>query len=430
MRISLWIIAAMLIAWSGCSDDGGGGGGDTDTDTDTDTDSDSDTDSDTDTDTDSDSDTDTDTDSDSDTDTDLDTDTEYPKLFVADDDGVRIWNGVAGLSSDQDADAVLDGPSGAALGLALFEDRLFVATDEATNALYIYDDASSLADGASNDDTIHTGAFAGDAPLFSVYEMFADTSGNLWIDYGYIRRFADAANLDNSSGSAAQYWHTWGPQLYSMAYDEATDMLIGGQVSGDGLVVWDDAATLSSEGNAHDWQLYAGTTPASLALEDDYLFLGNGSGLEPFLLVFGDVSTLPPLSDPTAELGADSSLGAVHGVCVRNDLLFAAVNDPPLYQIARFDDASTLAGDTDPDMLFDSTAMVMPTEVFLDVYGNLYAIEDTGIVIFGDAASDSPVWKVKLDTDVDSPNDIFVMECSPTHGCGSTMTCVNGHCVP
>ena len=81
-------------------------------------------------------------------------------------------------------------------------------------------------------------------------------------------------------------------------------------------------------------------------------------------------------------------------------------------------------------LLFDSTALVLPKKAFLDVHGNLYVIEETGVVIFGDADTESPYWKAKLDEDVVSPNDLFVMECSPTKGCGSSMTCVNGHCVP
>ena len=351
----------------------------------------------------------------------------FPRLFVADSDGVKIWYGADAIFADRVADATLGGLADRGLGLALHEDRLFVASDNSDHPVYIYDNAGSISDGAPNDDTIDVAAFNGSA-LWSVHEMYVDSSANLWMDYDYIRLFMDAGSLGSASNSQAQYTHVWGPQIFSMVFDAAGNKLLGGQVSGAGVIAWDDPASKSGETNDNDWQIFAGLSPSSMNIYGGRLYVGCWN--PPYVNIWDNISSLSAGAAPDATMGAASNLSDVKHIFMREDILVVTVSHfPGPYKVNVYKNAGSLTGDVLPDFEISDASMNMPQKSYLDADDNLYVMDNSGILIFG-AATSAPFFKTKLIMDVSAPSDFLLMECSPFLPCAFGEDCVGGMCIP
>lgn len=336
-------------------------------------------------------------------DTDCPPDT-FPRLVVVDESGVMIWDNADLVTEDGAPDATLGGLAGRGLGLAVHDDRLFVASDDETSAVFIYDGASGLGDGSTNDETIPVSAF-GDTALATIYDMAPDGAGNLWVDTGSIRLFMDAASLDSSSSSRARYTHEWGDQIYSMAYDEEGDKLLGGQVSGAGVIVWDAPRSLSGESNEPDWTLGDGFTPTAMAIHADRLYVG--SNLAPFLYVWYAISSQDGPGEPDVTL---DGLGDVRDIQVRGSTLVLTTHDfTAEHVIAIFLDVATIASDSTPDVEVTHGSMELPWKSHLTRSGDLYVMDQSGILVFQDATT-SPSLRVHITTGLSSPNDMLLME--------------------
>jgi hypothetical protein len=349
-----------------------------------------------------------------------------PRLFVAHAGGaVQFWNLVDSISTDVPADGTLGGPAASGLAMTLHGDRLFVATNSTTDPLYIYDGASQLGDGGAPSDTVGVAAFGGSA-LFVVYAMFVDANDDLWVDNGNIRLFLDAPALGGGSSSQAQFTHMWGPQIYGAASDTIGNKLIGGQVSGAGLIVWDNPTADTGETNDEDWTLWGGpTNPYCMLIEGDRLYAGNVNlGVD----VFDNISGIAAITTPSFSLTTD--LTDVFKLHVRDDVLVVVVNDAPSgYQINIYLNASTITGDVAPDFIIQHANITLPESVWLDQNYTLYVTDQNGILIF-DTATTAPTFRTELTTGFSNTRDIRVIECGPAHPCGGGLTCQHGRCVP
>jgi len=354
-----------------------------------------------------------------------------PRLFVADSvdetgGGIKVWNNADTIVADRAADASLGGPGIDGLGLALYMNRLFAATG-GTEALYIYDDASLLTDGSARTDAIGVSAFD-DTSLNKVYSMNVDADANLWIDYnmGDVRLFTNAAALDGASTSRAEFIHPWS-QIFAVASDRVGDKLIGGQVSGAGVIVWDDPLSFSGEDNESDWQLHGPIGAAAMLIDGGRLYLAQYNS--PCVNIWDNIASVTAAAAPDVTMTEASGMTHAQHVSVRNDVMVVTVSEHPDYKVNIYLNASGITGDRLPDFEVTDVLMTLPEKAFLDQNDTLYVIDRSGVLIFADATS-APALQVKLEMGLDSPEMLLVMECSPFHPCAGGEPCRSGLCMP
>jgi len=340
----------------------------------------------------------------------------FPRLLVANGPSpgggaVKIWNNVDGCAADQASNATLGGFStDGALRLALDGNRLFAAGNDSTTAMYIWDNASTLGNGAAPTTTLPVTSFAGTA-LSTVYDMFVDGNGQLWVGYGYVRLFLNASSLTSSSTSQAQFTHQWGPQIFAMASDTTGNKLIGGQVSGAGAIVWNNPASKTGETNADDWTLKAFGTASFMTISGNRLYMGSATTLggSGYVNIWNNISSITAGQDPNVTMTGASSLAGVVHVQVKNNFLVATVSNPPTYQVNIYANASSISGETTPTFQITDTSMVLPRKAHLANDGRLYVLDQNGLLIFRGATT-TPAFVCEITTDISSPRDFLIME--------------------
>jgi hypothetical protein len=338
----------------------------------------------------------------------------FPRLVVANlntPKGVKIWDNVDTTTSDRACDATLGGMgSDGAIGLAIDSDRLFAASDSSTTPLFMWDNASTASNGTSPTDSLPVSAFAG-TPLAMVYDMFVDAQGHLYICNGYIRLFLNASSLSASSSSQAQFTHQWGQQIYAMASETAGNKLIGGQVSGAGMICWNNPAAKSGETNLEDWILQAGGTPSHMAVAGNRLYMTSNSalGVMDYVNIWDNVSSISTGTAPTVTMGTASVLNSAVHVQVTNDILVVTINSPPTYQVNIYANASSITGEVTPTQQITHANMVLPTQAHLANDGRLYVMDSDGILIFRGAAT-APAFVCEITTNISSPRGFLIME--------------------
>jgi len=329
-----------------------------------------------------------------------------PRLVVSDAEaGVLMWDNADTISSDAAADAALGDLSGEPLALALHEGRLIVASSDATHAFFLYDDAARAADGESWDDRIGVEAVGGDA-LFRVAEMSADGAGNLWtVAYqGSIWLIREGASLGSGSPSHVEFMHPWS-QINSMVLDAAGSKLLGGQISGAGLIVWDDPMSFTGTGNENDWALH-NADATSMVIDGERLYVGCWN--EPFVQIWDGIASITAPAAPAAAMAADSNLDQVWHVFVRDNVLVACVHEVDVSKVNVYMDAAALSGETAPDLEITDAALNWPRKAYLDANENLYVMHQDGVLIFRDALT-APALAASL-TAAGEPSDFVLIE--------------------
>jgi hypothetical protein len=329
-----------------------------------------------------------------------------PRLVVSDPDaGVLLWDNADEISSDAAADAALGDLSGEALALALYGDRLIVASSDATHAFFLYDDAARASDGESYDDRIGVDAVGGEA-LYLVSEMGADEDGNLWVvEYqGSIWLVREGASLGSGSPGQVEFSHPWS-QINSMELDSVGSKLLGGQISGAGLIVWDDPLSATGTGNENDWALH-GADATSMVISGGRLYVGCWN--EPFLQIWDDISSITAAAAPDVTMASGSDLDQVWHVFVRDNVLVACVFDTGVSKVNIYLNADALSGERAPDFEITDTSLDWPKKAYLDANENLYVMHQDGMLIFRDALS-SPALVTGL-TAAASPSDFVLIE--------------------
>jgi hypothetical protein len=334
----------------------------------------------------------------------------HPRLVVAGTMGVLIWDDVDLILSDTPAHASL-GSVTEGLSLALDRNRLYVAS-QGTNPLYIYDNAISLTDGATSNESLTQAAFGG-TELFEIYDMFIDSMDRLWIcDGGTIRLFLNASTLTSVSSSQAQFTHPFF-QIYTMGVDIVGDKLIGGQISGAGAIVWDNPASMSGEGNISDWTLTENGGPRRMVISDDRLYVASIAAMDDwsYVNIWNNISSVSSTTIPNVTMGSSSNLNSAMDLMIRDDILVVTIADigTSTKQVNIYIDASTITGDMTPDQEVSNAAMGYPKKAYLAADDRLYVMANGGISIFENATT-SPSFVVKITTGITFANDFIVIE--------------------
>jgi hypothetical protein len=329
-----------------------------------------------------------------------------PRLVVADESGrVGIWDHADTLT-DREADVLLVGPGsglgGVPRGLAVHDNRLIVITDGAEFPVVVYDDAWSATAGAAPDRRIAIADVG--TRLGAIDTVYADPAGNLWLleDAGRVVLVKGGA-LGTATG-AAQFTHPWG-QLESLTVAGGT--LFAGQVSGAGVLVWNDPLARSGVVSGADWTLSRDVASWAMTAGGDRLYAFSSAGRETHLVAWNGLGGLAAPRAPDVELVLSTD-NAVGDLGWRDGALIAVVangvdeNRIAIYDGATIGPASTPAPEVRPD------AADYLEKAHVDRHGNLYVLDTDGVYVYRDARG-TPTLAAKLTT-FTRPTDFAVLE--------------------
>jgi hypothetical protein len=321
----------------------------------------------------------------------------YPRLVVAGADGVHIWDRAAALDAVRGPDATLAGVTGA-LGLAVGADTLYVTSSSPATALVRFAGASTLANGAAPTGTL--GAAALGAPLGEAHTPLLFAGGDLWINtWNGIHRVANAAT---ATGSTAYFTHPW-HQIASMVV--AGRRLLGGQISGAGVLVWNDAASRTGE-VAPDWAL----SPEPLfhaAIARDRLY---GASYAPDVSIWDGISTATAARAPDRVLRNVCGNGEVRYMTVTADDTLVVVHNGEGAKVCLFRDARTLADGAAPDAIAEDDVLRSTgtgSDKAVLVGTRLFVLGRDGIAIIDDALGTPDLVAV---LPVTAPTDLLVLQ--------------------
>lgn len=377
--------------------------------TDGDMDVDADIDSDVDGDSDVDADSDVDGDADADIDADEDTGPETATLIVANrwhDTGVRIWHDIETLGEGEDrlADVHLAQPSNAS-GLGHSDDTLLVATLDTTTPMLIFDGLAELEDGAVPTATVPRSVFGEDFKHVLV-ELLVDSVGNLFVDPEMqVMILPEFMTLRDGSSVGARLVHPY-KQIESLAYHESSDRAIGGQISGAGLLVWDNVSDRSGDLD-HNFVLDQTCAAWTLELHGNQLFAGCRSQIKVWL----DITTASASSpaDIVFDVPGDSPdhIGT-WDIEIRNDILVVATTQPN--QINVYVGISTLSAGSTPDFEI-ADIETFPRKVVIGRDNRLYVRynAEPDITVFRNIDT-GPTLHTTLSTHATSPADILLID--------------------
>jgi hypothetical protein len=330
----------------------------------------------------------------------------HPRLVVAAADGVHIWDHADELDAVRSPDATLAGVTGA-LGLAAGADTLYVTSSNPATALVRFAGASTLADGASPTGTLDDAAL-GETLDKTHTPLFFD-SGDLWIETSTgIRRVANAAT---ATASTAHFTHPW-HQIETMVVDGGR--LFGGQISGAGVLVWNDVASRTGEVTS-DWTLSPQSVFHAAAAADRFY----GSAYTPDISIWNAISTVTAAHAPDRVLhgvcGAGGNAELRYLAVTADDTLVVVHNEsviggPGQYEkVCLFRHASTLVDGATPDAIaandvLRSTGSNSDKAVLAGT--RLFVLSRNGVAIFDDALG-TPTFVAQLP--ITGPTDLLVL---------------------
>jgi hypothetical protein len=327
----------------------------------------------------------------------------YPRLVVAGAGGVQIWDHADALAAVRAPDATLSGVTGA-LGLAVGDDMLFVT---ATSGLYRFAPASTLADAAAPTGSIAASAFS--TPL-SVHTPLRYETGNLWVETGGEIDLVSGA--PNATSVAARFTHPWG-QIASLELDAGR--LLGGQISGAGMLVWNAAATRTGTVTP-DWTLDH-TTATHTAIVGGRLY--TSAYAPPTISIWTAISSVSSATPPNLQLtsvcGTGNNSELRYMTVTDTDVLVVIHNElvngtTQIERVCLFQHASTLTGAPTADAIAaDPQLHASGSNIDKAVLAGdrLYVMDHDGITIF-DHALTSPTRVMKLL--IQGPQDFVVLE--------------------
>jgi len=334
----------------------------------------------------------------------------YPRLVVASASGVQIWDHADVLAAPRVADATLAGIDASALGLALHGDELFVTSSHPSNAVYRF--AATLADGATPTGAVTAASFGG--ALYAAHtKLQVDRNGDLWIAAGGTLHLV--ASASTATAASAHFTHPW-QQIFGMAYDETGDHLFGGQVSGAGLLVWNQAKARTGEVTAMDYAL-SSTSAFHAEIAADRLYVSHYA--PPDVAVWDGISAVTAGRAPDHTLAtlcdAGSSAELRYITVTTDDVLIVIHNEivggTQIEKVCMFKGASTMTAGRAPDAVASDPSLYPSAsnidKAVLTKDGRLFVLDRTGIAIF-DHALDAPVFVTKLP--IASPMELLVLE--------------------
>jgi len=217
---------------------------------------------------------------------------------------------------------------------------------------------------------------------------------------------------------AAYFTHDWS-QLPSFAYDAEGKRLLGGQISGAGVVAWNDPAARSAGEYKPDWTLDKGTAAWWMQVAGGRLYATQSA-----VAIWKDLTNIHGSATPDVTLGESSGIpdSYIPYMTVMRNVLLVSVNKPGslsnIRKVNLYRDAASLGGDRAPDQVLIDVDMRGPQKTYLDAAGTLYVLDGDsqwmskgqGCIYIYDHALDAPVLRARITTGLSWPRDFVVVE--------------------
>jgi len=327
-----------------------------------------------------------------------------PRLLVAHAGGVAIWDRADELTADVMPDHDLGGFSGQGLALAADGDRLFAASSGNARSVYIYDGLDALDGASTSPNGIPPSSFNG--AINEVWDLHVAGGDNLVItsseDIGSTRMFPMASTLTTGGMSPARFTHGF-QQLRDAVYVPSVDRLFATQVSGAGLIAYDDASSATGDQDL-SWALEPGAFVWSAAFHQGDLYASANTELK----IWRNIASISSTQAPDVVLDqAGSQLTGVLYFSFQGDTLVVTNKDNVEPKVQLFFNASTLSSGAAPDVTIPLNGL--PDDAVLDQTGHLYVRYDEQVLIFSDATT-TPTFQASLDIHLSGVNDILLIE--------------------
>jgi hypothetical protein len=337
----------------------------------------------------------------------------FPRLVLAHAGGVAIWNNVDKVTTNVAPSAKLatadGGVTGQGLGLGWNGDTLWVAINDASRAILRYANASALTDGAMPTSTIANTTFGGPLSAGPATIRF-DSRGNV-----FMRSASDVGSIHlvtpGATAATAHFRHPTFQQIVGMAYDETGNKLIAGQISGAGLMVWNNAVTRTGE-PASDYQLAPANTPTHLTIAGGRLYETHFAPSS--VRIWNGISAVTGAKAPDLTLSDLCGTTELRYSTVIDDTLIVLHNGGGSEKVCLYRGAAALTATRAPDAVATDASLVnsgnYTDKAFLSKTGHLYVQDKDGVAIFKNATGPTPEFVTKLVLASSMPYDFLIME--------------------
>jgi hypothetical protein len=333
------------------------------------------------------------------------------RLFVTTQAGVAIWNNPDAIAADVAPTTTLSDTSVASAksrGMALLGKRLFVGAT-GNPVIVAWDSADTVSGNAAPSVSLPSSAVTGINNVFD--SIYVDPGTNtLWpVSFNNgAQVFINASTLNSSAFSRAQLTHSF-QQLPGFAFDSASKRLFQGQISGAGMLAWNNADTKIGIFSTPDFTVVQNLAFWSIAIAQSRMY-GASSTSPVSIAVWTNVGNVSAPTAPAFSLsGAGSGLPANNGfiphVAVTNDVLVVTLQGN---LVNVYKNASTLAGQTVPTAAI-TTNVNQPKKTVLSKSNKLYILDTEGVAIFKDVTT-TPTFVAKVKMGLNAPKDIVLME--------------------
>lgn len=325
--------------------------------------------------------------------------------------GVAIWNNPDAIASNVAPTTTLTDTAVAGAksrGIALLGKHLFVGA-MGNPVIVAWDNADTVSGNAAPQVSLPNSAVTGVNNVFD--SIFVDAATNTLWPVSYLngaQLFINASTLNSSAFSRAQFTHQW-QQLPGFAFDGANKRMFQGQISGAGLLAWNNADAKIGIFNTADFTVVPSLAFWSIAIAQTRMY-GASSTSPVSVAVWSNAANITAPTAPAFSLsGATSGLPANGGfiphVAVTNNVLVVALqgNRVNVYQ-----NASALVGQTMPTAAITANVN-QPKKTVLSKANKLYVLDLDGVAIFKDATT-TPTFVAKVQMGLNTPRDIVLME--------------------
>jgi hypothetical protein len=341
----------------------------------------------------------------------------FSRLFVSHMGGVAIWDHAEQLAADVAPNVQLTNEAlSGAHALALANNRLLVAGEDPAAALVAFDGADTLSAGATAVAKIpRLPPLDGGGSTVPFGRLVVDAGDRLWARLGAGPHYGDgvalfngASTLGSTSTAQAVFTHPW-HQLAGYAFDPVGGRLFVSQLSGAGLLVWNDAAQATGarshdfvlSGAVNNWMTIEGTRLHGVGVDNN----GMSNGIR----IWQPVSTLSAPTEPAITNRKLIGPAYVSYLALRDDTLAVAIEN---YGVYIYLGASALTADTPPSVQIIDPALSEPvvvTKLALTADGRLYVLLPDRVLVFRDVTT-APVLAATLKSSLSKPTDLMVLE--------------------
>jgi hypothetical protein len=213
-------------------------------------------------------------------------------------------------------------------------------------------------------------------------------------------RYASASTLGSTTAPAATFTHP-NMQLPSFAVETTSQRLFAGQISGTGVIAWNDAMTATGS-PPDDFTLSLGAY-WGMRVDHDRLYAvgqhsGNGTGTGPAVssgvAIWPSASAITGTTAPIIIKMGYQGGGFIQNLALRDDILVVVARDQKAIMIYKH--ASALAADVAPDFTI-TDHLIAPGRAVIDASHRLYVADTGGVLVF-DTIDTSPTFVTQLAT--------------------------------